>query len=288
MSADGSSSYVQVMTELVESDAELDRALKAKHRVMWALGNYPAVATEVIAPLGPILAAAVGSGPGQRILDVGAGSGNAAIPAARSGATVVASDLTPDLLETGRQTATHQGLDLTWDVADAEDLPYADASFDAVISCVGVMFAPHHQVGADELLRVCRPGGTIGLLSWTPAGFIGQLFATMKPFAPPPPPGAQPPPLWGDETHVRSLLGDHVTEVTARTAALEVDVFATGADFRDYFKRNYGPTIAVYRAIADDPGKTSALDRALADLGDSFVTAGRMEWEYLLLVAKRA
>ncbi len=137
------------------------------------------------------------------------------------------------------------------------------------------MFAPHHQEAADELVRVVRPGGRIGLLSWTPAGFIGQMFATMKPYAPPPPPGAQPPPLWGDEAHVRALLGDRVTDVVAETRSLRVALFADGAAFRDFFKRTYGPTIAVYRSLADDPDRTAELDAALAALGDAALAERR-------------
>jgi ubiquinone/menaquinone biosynthesis C-methylase UbiE len=265
-----------------------DAALKAKHAAMWSMGDYPAVATELIPALGPVLVEAARIAPGERVLDVAAGSGNAAIPAALAGAEVVASDLTPDLVETGRQAAERVGAALRWEVGDAEALPYADAEFDVAISCVGIMFAPHHQQAADELVRVVRPGGRIGLLSWTPAGFIGQMFATMKPFAPPPPPGAQPPPLWGDEQHVRELLGDRVTDVVAEARALRVAEFSDGASYRDYFKRTYGPTIAVYRSLADDPARTQELDTALAALGDAALSDGVMEWEYLLLTARRA
>lgn len=274
------------MSEIID---EADRALKTKHKALWSLGDYPAVATEVIPTTGPTLVQACGIRAGQRVLDVGAGSGNAAIPAALTGADVVASDLAPALLEAGRQHAEAQGLTLEWQEADAEALPYADAEFDVVMSCVGVMFAPHHQASADELVRVCRPGGTIGLLSWTPEGFIGQMFATMKPYAPPPPPGAQPPPLWGDESHVRSLLGDRVTDVDARKETLTVDRFGAPEDFRDFFKLTYGPTIAVYRNIAEEPDKVAALDRELADLGARHfdAAAGTMGWEYLLLTAVR-
>ena len=276
---------------MTNDQTEADRALKAKHRAMWALGDYPAVARDIVGDLGPVLVQASGVGPGERVLDVAAGSGNASIPAAAAGASVIASDLTPELFETGRKAAAEAGVEIDWQQADAEALPYPDASFDTVLSCLGVMFAPHHQAGADELVRVLRPGGTLGLLSWTPEGFIGQMFATMKPYAPAPPPGAQPPPLWGSEEHVRALLGDRVTEVSASRASLVVDEFATPAAFRDYFKANYGPTIAVYRAIADDPQEVAALDLELEDLGRRFDrgTSGSsvLDWEYLLLTCER-
>jgi ubiquinone/menaquinone biosynthesis C-methylase UbiE len=276
------------MSRIID-EAEADRALKTKHKALWSLGDYAAVATEVIPATGPALVQACGIHAGQRVLDVGAGSGNAAIPAALTGADVVASDLAPALLDAGRQHADALGATLEWQEADAEALPYADAEFDVVMSCVGVMFAPHHQASADELVRVCRPGGTIGLLSWTPEGFIGQMFATMKPYAPPPPPGAQPPPLWGDEAHVRALLGDRVTDVSACKETLTVDRFGTAEGFRDFFKQTYGPTIAVYRNVAEDPDKVEALDRELADLGAHHFDAatGTMGWEYLLLTAVR-
>jgi SAM-dependent methyltransferase len=269
---------------------EADRALKAKHRAMWALGDYPAVANEIIPDLGAILVKTCGVQRGDRVLDVAAGSGNAAIPAALAGARVVACDLTPELLESGRQEAARRGVEVEWREADAEALPFADGEFDTVLSCVGVMFAPHHQVSADELVRVCRPGGTIGLLSWTPEGFIGQLFATMKPYAPAPPPGAQPPPLWGQEGHVRALLGDRVTDVEAHRQGVRVDRFGVPEAFRDYFKSCYGPTIAVYRAIAADPDRVASLNRDLDDLvrrHDHGTGATVMDWEYLLLTARK-
>jgi SAM-dependent methyltransferase len=269
---------------------DADRALKARHRAMWALGDYPAVATEIIPALGPALVAACGVQPGDRVLDVAAGSGNASIPAALAGASVVASDLTPELLEHGRRAAGERGVEVDWRQADAEALPFGDAAFDTVLSCVGVMFAPHHQASADELVRVCRPGGTIGLLSWTPEGFIGQMFTTMKPYAPPPPPGAQPAPLWGHVDHVQSLLGDRVTDVVARQQSLRVDHFDTPAHFRDYFKTHYGPTIAVYRSIAGEPGKVEALDQDLVALAERFdvgVGTTVLDWEYLLVTASK-
>ena len=259
---------------------------------MWALGDYPAVATRIIAELGPTLVTAAGVGPGTTVVDVAAGSGNAAIPAALAGGDVVATDLCPDLLEVGRAAAEAAGATLRWEEADAENMPCSNGKYDVTMSCVGVMFAPHHQAAANELLRITRPGGTIALLSWTPEGFLGRMFATMKPFAPPPPPGASPPPLWGNEEHVRALLGDGVSALSARKQALVVDNFASGAEFRDFFKATYGPTIAVYAANAADPAKVEALDVELAALGDSALRSGGengvMEWEYLLVTATRA
>ena len=267
-------------------------ALKQKHRAMWALGDYPALAAEVIAELGPELVDAVGVRPGERVLDVAAGSGNAAVPAAVAGGRVVASDLTPALLDAGRRAAEARGVALDWQEADAEALPFPAGAFDVVTSCVGVMFAPRHAVAAAELLRVCRPGGRVGLIAWTPGGFIGQLFATMKPYLPAPPPGVQPPPLWGDEAHVRDLLGDGVDDVRAERRVLTVDVFGTPEAFRDYFASHYGPTIAAYRAVADDPDRTAALDDDLVDLARRSARTGAsgnvvLEWEYLLLTARR-
>jgi ubiquinone/menaquinone biosynthesis C-methylase UbiE len=258
---------------------------------MWALGDYPAVAAEVIAALGDVIVDACGIAPGDRVLDAAAGSGNAAIPAALRGAAVVASDLTPELFEAGRKLAALHGATVEWEEGDAEALPYGDGEFDVVMSTVGVMFAPNHQASADELIRVTRPGGTIGLISWTPEGFIGQMFAVMKPYAPPPAPGAQPPPLWGRPTHVQQLLGHRVDEFDVRRQLLRVDRFESPEEFRDFFKRCYGPTIATYRNIAGDPVRVADLDRELAELArqhgyddDGFV----MEWEYLLVTARRS
>ncbi len=265
-----------------------DTELKNRHRVMWALGDYPAVASEVIADLGPRLVEACGITADDEVCDVAAGSGNVAIPAARLGARVIATDLTPELLDVGRAAAEAEGLEIKWQVADAEDMPCDSDRWDVVTSCVGVMFAPHHQPAADELVRITRPGGTIGLINWTPEGVIGQLFATMRPYVPAPPPGVQPPPLWGHLDHMRALLGDRVTDIEAHQEKLRVTRFNSGAEFRDFFKATYGPTIAAYKAIADDAEKVASLDLELAALGDLyFVEPGVMEWEYLLFTARR-
>lgn len=274
------------MTDVLGA-VEADRALKARHRGMWALGDYPAVAAEVIPALGPVLVEALGIRPGEKVVDVAAGSGNAAIPAALAGATVVATDLTPELLAAGEAAAAERGVTVKWRAYDAEAMPCDDGEHDVVMSCVGVMFAPHHRAAAGELVRICRSGGRIGLVSWTPEGFIGQMFAAMRPFVPAPPPGVQPPPLWGSPDHVRELLGDAVTDFRAERRVLPVPLFGSGEAFLDYFKRCYGPTIAAYRGLGDDAARVAELDAALLAVAARFGTPAGMEWEYLLVTATR-
>jgi SAM-dependent methyltransferase len=269
-----------------QRDADPDAALKQRHRTMWASGHYDQVAREVIPTLGERLVAQLGISAGERVLDVAAGTGNAAVPAARAGASVVASDLTPELLELGR--SEHPDADIDWQVADAEALPWPDASYDVVTSTVGVMFAPHHQRAADELVRVLRPGGRLGIASWTPEGFIGRLFATMRDFVPPPPAGVQPPPLWGNETHVRELLGDRVEDLAFDRDHVEVDLFTGPGDFRSYFRDNYGPTLMAYRGLADQPERVAELDAALDALAaEADEGSGRMRWEYVVVSGRR-
>jgi SAM-dependent methyltransferase len=274
-----------------DHDVDADRALKARHRAMWALGDYHAVVTDVVAELGTVLVEACRLRPGERVLDIAAGTGNAVLPAALAGARVTAVDLTPELLAEGRNAAARLGTPLDWVEADAEALPYGDGEFDVVMSCLGIMFAPHHQVAANEALRVCRPGGRIGLLSWTPEGFVGELFRTLKTYAPAPAPGTQPPPLWGDPTHVRALLGDKVAGIEAERRMLVVRRFASPAEWRDFFKDVYGPIIAVYRTLGSQPERIAALDRdleALAACYDRGVGTTVMDWEYLVLTAHRS
>src|SRR3954468_10189114 len=267
-----------------------DSELKARHRAIWASGDYPSMVETWLLPLGPRLVAACAIGPGTLVLDVAAGTGNASLPAARRGAHVIASDLTPELLAAGRARADAEGVELGWIEGDAEGLPFDDAAFDVVISCIGAMFAPHHQAAADELVRVCRPGGTIGLLSWTPEGMIGALFRTMGPFAPPPPPGAQPPPLWGGEEHVRGLLGDRVALRSVQREVLDVTAFAGAHDYGEHFKARYGPTIAA-RKNADANGRATEFDDALDSFCDEWnrgsAERARFEMEYLLAVGTR-
>ena len=260
-----------------------DAALKAKHRAMWASGDYPSMVETFLLPLGPRLVEAAGIGPGMRVLDVGAGTGNASLPAAQEGADVVASDLTPALLEAGRARAAGLGVELEWVEADAEALPFADASFDVVISSIGCMFAPHHQLVADEIVRVCRPGATVGLLSWTPEGMIGALLKTIGPFAPPPPAGATPPPRWGAPGHLAELFGDRVAFGTLEREMLPVTAFPRAQDFGEHFKERYGPTIAA-RANAVRNGREAEFDAALATFCEEWHEDGRFALEYLLAV----
>jgi SAM-dependent methyltransferase len=265
--------------------------LATRHRTMWASGDYPKMVDTFLLPLGPRLVDACGIRPGDSVLDVAAGTGNASIPAAQRGAHVVASDLTPELLEAGRLRPEAEGLDIEWVTADAERLPFESGTFDVVMSSIGVMFAPHHQRAADELVRVCRPGGTIGLVSWTPDGMLGALFATMKPFVAPPPPGVQPPPLWGAEDHLAELFGDRVIFGSVRREVLEITAFAHARDYGEHFKANYGPTIAA-RADAVRNGRAQEFDAALDAFCDEWNRGtdghARFEKEYLLAIATRA
>jgi SAM-dependent methyltransferase len=268
----------------------LEAELKAKHRKMWASGDYPDMVETFLTPLGPRLVEFCEIGPGQRVLDVAAGTGNASIPAAAAGADVVASDLTPELFEAGRARAAAAGVELEWAEADAENLPFDDEAFDVVISSIGVMFAPHHEASSAEMIRVARPEGTIGLLSWTPEGMIGALFKTMGGFMPAPPPGAKPPPLWGSEEHLRGLFGDQVEFEKHERGALEVTAFDRPDDFGEHFKQRYGPTIAA-RANAEKEGRAEEFDQALSDFCAEWNRGSdddaRFEMEYLLTVGRR-
>jgi SAM-dependent methyltransferase len=268
-----------------------DSELKARHRAMWASGDYPSMVETFLLPLGPRLVAAAGIGPGMKVLDVAAGTGNASIPAAQTGAEVTASDLTPELFEAGRARAEAEGVELDWVEADAERLPFGDESYDVVMSSIGAMFAPHHEAVASELVRVCRPGGTIALLSWTPEGMIGALFRTMGPFAPPPPPGAQPPPLWGSEEHLKELFGDSVRFDTLERDTLTITAFRHPHDYAEHFRTRYGPTIAALKNASKD-GRDAELEQALDDFSDEWnlgtADEARFEKEYLVAVGIRA
>lgn len=261
--------------------------LKAKQQKTWASGDYGAVAA-LIHPMAEETVQAADLSAGIEVLDVAAGTGNAAIAAARSGARVIASDYVPELLARARERADAEHLPLTIEIADAENLPYADGRFDAVISVVGAMFAPDQERVAAELTRVCRSGGTIAMANWTPDGFIGEMFRTVGRRVPPPP-GIRGPVEWGSEARVRELFGDRVTDV--RTERREfIFRFTSPEHFADYFREHYGPTLKAFEALGPDGGKPLYDD--LVELVSRYNTAedgtARIPSAYLQIVATRA
>ncbi len=264
-----------------------DDTLTAKHRTVWALGDYALMAEEVMAPLGPVLVAATGIGPGVRVLDVAAGSGNISLPAAKTGATVVSTDLTPELLQRSRARAAAQGLTLDYQEANAHALPFGDGEFDTVISAIGVQFAPEHRRAASELVRVCRPGGMIGVISWTPEGFFGRMLATIRPYRPSLSPAVAPAALWGREGYVAGLLGDQVGRLTTVRGTLQVNRFGSAEAVHEYFKNHYGPTIEAYANIGHNQVLTAELDAQLLELARQYLANGVMQWEYLLVTTKK-
>ncbi|KAA1249499.1 class I SAM-dependent methyltransferase [Mycobacterium simiae] len=269
-------------------DTPVTRRVSARtHREVWALGDYAALADEVLAPLGPTLVFASGIRRGDRVLDVGAGTGNAALAAARAGAHVVASDLTPELLRRAQHRAAAAGLKLGWREANAEALPFGFGEFDVVLSAIGAMFAPRHQRTADELARVCRRGGKISVLSWTPDGFYGQLLSTIRPHRPTLPKDAPQEVWWGQEEYINDLFSDHVSDIRTQRGLLEVDRFDHPKECADYFKDCYGPVINAYRNIGDDPERVARLDAELTELSDEYLKDGVMKWEYLIFTARR-
>jgi 2-polyprenyl-6-hydroxyphenyl methylase/3-demethylubiquinone-9 3-methyltransferase len=241
--------------------------------------------------VGPVLVRAAGISPGQRVLDVAAGTGNVAIRAAEAGAQVVASDLTPENFEAGRAHARQKGVELEWVEADAEALPFADEEFDVVTSCFGALFAPNHQRVADELLRVCKASGTIAMANFTPEGLAGAFFEVVGRYAPPPPKGAAPPVLWGSEEHVRTLFGNRVSslEMTRREY---VERASSPAAYCAFFYENFGPAMAIRQSLADQPERAAAFERDFLDFAtrsNRGKPSGPAEYpyEYLLVVARK-
>ena len=234
------------MTQTLEAPKPDLAAIKQRQQQTWASGDFAVVASRIVIVAEQLVDHA-DLHAGWRVLDIATGSGNAAIAAARNGCDVVGIDYVPALLERGRERAAVEGLELELLEGDAEALPFADASFDAVISVFGTMFAPNHSQSASELLRVTRPGGTIGLVSWTADGFIGDLFRTTAKHVPPPA-GVQSPLLWGTEAHLRDLLGDGVSslEVTRRTFTWR---FESSEEFVAFFRAWYGPTLKAFAAL---------------------------------------
>ena len=264
-----------------------DEQLKRAVRAAWALGDYHRFATELVWEVGQVLVDACGISAGQRVLDVAAGTGNVAIRAAEAGAQVVASDLTPENFEAGRREARARGVELEWVEADAEALPFANAEFDVVTSTFGAMFAPDHQAVADELVRVCRAGGRIGMANFTPEGLGAEFFQVFAPYVPSPPPEALPPVLWGNEEHVRELFGDRLASLEL-TRRHYVERAANPRDYCEFFKTTFGPVIAAYASLADDPDRSADLDREFLDFAmRSNQGAPAGPYEYLLVIAHK-
>lgn len=271
----------------IDTPTHDDQTLAATHRAVWALGDYALMAEEVMAPLGPILVAATGMSVGHRVLDVAAGSGNISLPAATTGATVISTDLTPELLQRSQKRAAKLGLTLEWQEANAHALPFPDGEFDIVMSAIGVMFAPDQRCAADEMIRVCRTRGTIAVISWTPDGFFGRMLATIRPHRPALSAAVPPAALWGREDYAVGLLGDRVTKINTRRDVLLVDRFQTAEDVHYYFKNHYGPTIEAFANIGDNGVLAAALDAQLIELAQEYLVDGVMDWEYLLLTAEK-
>ena len=221
-------------------------AVKQRQQLAWASGDFAVVASRIVI-VAEQLCDTADIRAGWHVLDVATGSGNAAIAAARHGATAVGVDYVPGLLERGRARAAAEGLDVQLLQGDAEALPFPESYFDAVTSVFGSMFAPDHARAAAEILRVTRPGGTIALASWTPEGFIGELFRTVAKHVPPPA-GVQSPMLWGTEAHLRELFGDGIAslEVKERTFSFR---FTSAEEFVDFFREWYGPTLKAFDAL---------------------------------------
>jgi SAM-dependent methyltransferase len=263
---------------------EID-AIKQKQQATWSSGNYGVIGTR-LQIIGERLCEAVDLQAGRRVLDVAAGNGNASLAAARRGCEVVASDYVPELLAQAAARAKAEHLDLTTEVADVEDLPYADGSFDYVLSTVGVMFAPNPPKGASEMLRVCRSGGKIGLASWTPGGFIGQMFKVVGAHVPPPA-GITPPVRWGDPEFVQELFGAEA-DLESRTRMFAFR-FRSAEEFFEVFKDFYGPTVKAWAAL-DDAGKQAFRDDLVSlAAGANRSTDGGLvvEGEYLEVVATK-
>lgn len=236
-----------VTSDLAAVAGDRVSSIKARQQAMWASGDFAVIGT-TLQIVGELLCEGVDVRSGQRVLDVAAGNGNATLAAARRFASVTSTDYVPALLERARRRAEAEGLDVAFEVADAESLPFPAASFDVVLSTFGVMFAPDHEQSARELVRVCKPGGRIGLASWTPSGFLGQLFRLVGRYVPPIP-GVQSPLLWGTDAHIQELFPGTAIAHTVRHFAFR---YRSPEHFVDVFRSYYGPTHKAFAALDAD------------------------------------
>ena len=273
------------MTTIQETAPDL-AAVKSRQQQAWAAGNYAAVAARIVS-IAERLVDAAELDAGSRVLDVATGSGNAAIAAARSGCAVTGVDYVPELLEHGRARSAVEGFEIDFVDGDAERLPFPDASFDAVISVLGVMFTADHERAAAELLRVCRPGGSIALANWTPSSFVGEMFRTVARHVPPPA-GINSPLQWGAEPRLTELLGDGVSELLVRPRTFVLR-FRSPDEFATFFRANYGPVRTAFEKL-DERGR-AALYRDLTALAARHDRASgssiALPSEYLEVIATR-
>jgi ubiquinone/menaquinone biosynthesis C-methylase UbiE len=266
--------------------SELD-ALKNKLLATWIAGDFGQIA-RYYATEAEKFVAGLNLKPGMKVLDVACGTGNLAIPAARSGANVTGVDIAPNLVEQARENAGSAGLNVQFDVGDAEALPYADASFDAVITMFGAMFAPRPELVAAELRRVCRPGGFIAMANWTPTGFIGQMFKTTSAHVPPPA-GMASPVLWGIEETVRERLSQGISKLEMTPQMCKFAFPFPAADVVEHFRLYYGPTQKAFGTL--DETKQAALRKDLEQLwstNNAADGATEVDSQFLKVVAIRA
>jgi SAM-dependent methyltransferase len=258
---------------------------KQRQRSMWAAGDY-ATLSEFISDVGERVTAAASVDESMAVLDVACGSGNAAVPAARAGARVTGLDLVPELLEAGRRKAAAAGLSVQWVEGDAEELPFEDGSFDRVFSTFGHMFAPRHRRAADEMLRVCRPGGAIAICCWTPEGAAGAIFRAGAPYQPPPPDYASPPVLWGTEDHVREMFGAAATDFDFQRHTTTID-WDSAEGFLEFFSDRFGPLVTAKQMLGErwEEMRRDVLE-VFKERNES--TDGRfvMQQEYLMSIAR--
>jgi SAM-dependent methyltransferase len=263
--------------------------LKRAHRATWSAGDYAAVADAITDEFVPDhLLARVGAEPGHDVLDVATGTGNVALRAASTG-RATGLDLTPELFDTARRRAATRGVVVDWVEGDAEELPFADGSFDRVLSAFGVQFAPRHQLVADELCRVCKPGGTIGLTNWTPEGAIGDMLAIIGRYSPTPPQYASPPALWGREDHVEGLFEGKGVELEFDRATTPLR-FDSGEDFVSFMETSYGPMLKARERLTSEHGWDECrreLVEAIEARNESRNGSLLVPAEYLLVIARR-
>jgi len=281
----GDRSFPTDLEDAMTAAAEI-QALKEAHRKTWASGDYSRVA-ELVTDVGDRIVERAGVKPGSQVLDVAAGTGNASIPAARAGAHVIATDLTPELFLAGRTRALDAGVEIEWITADAEDLPFEDERFDYVLSSLGVQFVPRHEIVAHELVRICRPGGTIALGNWAADGYIGQFWTIMGPYLPAPPSGALPPAGWGRVEHIEELFADYPVQLSFERRALYFEAPSPAA-FIDFLADSYGPLLGARNKLSGD-GRWEPLRDELIALSNKMNTVDdghfRAPSEYLITLA---